>query len=189
MLHRKARATVCNDLFEIHKYNFNVRSKTIMLLILYGAASELGRKCRDYLQSKKYELVEKYNYAENHPIIESRFGERLYLSKDDFFAKTDSLFRYNVANIMIGFNWEQISEAVYHNKNKLLTCASADVGMLRKIKEVFKENVHIIYCYVDAVALEGLFVNLPGMTAKEYGSRMAMGVINKGMLLKKCSPI
>ena len=36
MLHRKARATVCNDLFEIHKYNFNVRSKTIMLLILYG---------------------------------------------------------------------------------------------------------------------------------------------------------
>lgn len=150
-----------------------------MLLVLYGAASELGRKCRDHLQNKGYELVDKYSYAEEQPIFESRFGERVYLSKDEFYAKTDSLFRYNVTNIEVGFNWEQISDAVYYNKNKLLTCASADIGMLRKIKEVYKEKVQIIYCYVDAVALEGLFVNLPGMTAKEYGSRMAMGLAIK----------
>ena len=147
-----------------------------MLLILYGAASELGRKCRDHLQNKGYELVEKYSYAEEKPIFESRFGQRVYLSKDEFYAKTDSLFRYNVTNIQVGFNWEQISDAVYDNKNKLLTCASADAKMLRKIKEVYKEKVFIIYCYVDAVALEGLFVNLPGMNAVEYGSRMAMGL-------------
>lgn len=143
---------------------------------MYGAASELGRKCRDYLQDKGYELVDKYSYAEEQPIFESRFGKRVYLSKDEFYAKTDSLFRYNVTNIEVGFNWEQISDAVYNNKNKLLTCASVDVGMLRKIKEVYKEKVQIIYCYVDAVALEGLFVNLLGMTAEEYGSRMAIGL-------------
>ena len=147
-----------------------------MLLILYGAASELGRKCRDHLQNKGYELVEKYSYAEEKPIFESRFGQRVYLSKDEFYAKTDSLFRYNVTNIQVGFNWEQISDAVYDNKNKLLTCASADAKMLRRIKEVYKEKVFIIYCYVDAVALEGLFVNLSGMNADEYGSRMAMGL-------------
>lgn len=152
-----------------------------MLLILYGATSELGRKCRDYLQNKGYEFVDKYSYAEEKPIFKSRFGQRVYLSKDEFYSKTDSLFRYNVANIQVGFNWEQISDAVYKNKEKLLTCASADVGMLRRIKEVYKEKVRIIYCYVDAIALEGLFVDLPGITAEEYGSRMAMG-----LSVKKC---
>lgn len=117
-----------------------------MLLILYGAASELGRKCRDHLQNKGYELVEKYSYAEEKPIFESRFGQRVYLSKDEFYAKTDSLFRYNVTNIQVGFNWEQISDAVYDNKNKLLTCASADAKMLRKIKEVYKDYLLLCGC-------------------------------------------
>lgn len=148
-----------------------------MLLILYGTASELGRKCRDYLQSKGYEIVDKYSYAEEKPLFESRFGQRIYLPRDEFYKKTDSLFRYNVSNFQVGFNWEQISDAVYENKNKnkLLTCTSADVSMLRKIKEVFEEKVKIIYCHIDTSALEGLFVNLPDMNSEEYGSRMAMG--------------
>lgn len=148
-----------------------------MLLILYGAGAELGKSCRDYLQNMGYELVDKYSYIdEERPLHESRFGQRIYLSKEDFYAKTDSLFRYNVANVQVGFSWDHISDALYENKNKLLTCASADISMLRKIKDVYKEKAYIIYCYVDAAALEGLYVNLPGMSAEEYGSRMAMGL-------------
>lgn len=148
-----------------------------MLLILYGAGAQLGKNCRDYLIDKGYQLVDKYSYIEDgKPLHESRFGQRIYLSKEDFYAKTDSLFRYNVANVQVGFSWEHISGALYDNKNMLLTCASADVSMLRKIKEVFREKVYIVYCYVDAAALEGLYVNLSGMSANEYGSRMAMGL-------------
>ncbi len=148
-----------------------------MLLILYGASAALGKNCRDYLQSKGYELVDKYSYIEDgKPLHESRFGQRMYLSKEDFYAKTDSLFRYNIANIQVGFSWNHISDALYDNKNKLLSCATPDVSILRKIKEVYKEKVYIIYCYVDAVALEGLYVNLPRMSATEYGSRMAIGL-------------
>lgn len=50
-----------------------------------------------------------------------------------------------MTNIQVGFNWEQISDAVYDNKNNLLICAYADAKMLRKIKKVYKEKVFIIY--------------------------------------------
>lgn len=42
--------------------------------------------------------------------------------------------------------------------------------MLRKIKEVYKDKVYIIYCYIDTVALEGLFVHQNAST-DEYGIR------------------
>ena len=94
-----------------------------MLLILYGAASKFGAVSREYLQEKGFELVAKYSYAESAPVIESRHGERNYLPEEEFFAKTDSLFRYNVFNLQVGFNWDQIADAVYEGKNKLLTCS------------------------------------------------------------------
>lgn len=64
-----------------------------MLFILYGAASEMGSKSREYLQSKGFELVEKYSYCEGVPEVQPHYGKRTYLSKDDFEKKTDSLFR------------------------------------------------------------------------------------------------
>ena len=147
-----------------------------MLLIIYGAAAELGDKCRKYLQTKGYGLVDKYYYTDGKPIVESRHESRTYLSKDEFLEKTDSLFRYEVANCMVGFNWNQICDAIYGNKNKLLTRGSADISMLRKIKEVYKDKVQIIYCYVDTATLEKLCVNLSDMTPLEYGYRMGLGL-------------
>lgn len=147
-----------------------------MLLILYGAASELGKKCRDHLQSKGYELIDKYSYIEEGgPLLESRYGQRIYLSKEEFLARTDSLFRYNIANVQVGFSWEHLSGALYGDKSKLLTCACSDVSMLRKIKEVYKDKVFIIYCYIDTAALEGLFVHQDA-SADEYGIRMSIGL-------------
>ena len=152
-----------------------------MLLILYGAASQFGAVSREYLQEKGFELVAKYSYAESAPVIESRHGERNYLPEEEFFAKTDSLFRYNVFNLQVGFNWDQIADAVYEGKNKLLTCSMDDINLLRKIKEVYKDNVKIIYCYIDTTTLEGLYASYPDITSSEYGSRMALG-----MSIKKC---
>ena len=96
-----------------------------MLLILYGAGAQLGKNCRDYLIDKGYQLVDKYSYIEDgKPLHESRFGQRIYLSKEDFYAKTDSLFRYNVANVQVGFSWEHISGALYDNKKPSPLCVT-----------------------------------------------------------------
>ena len=152
-----------------------------MLLVLYGAASQFGAFCRSYLQEKGFELVTKYSCAESTPVLKARYGERNFLSKEEFYARTDSLFRYHVFNIQVGFNWDQIADAVYEGKNKLLTCSTDNINMLRKIKEVYKNKVKIVYCYIDTVALESLYVNFSDITSEEYGSRMAIG-----MSVKKC---
>lgn len=107
-----------------------------MLLILYGTMGELGKKCRDYIQTKGYELIEKYNRVDGEAIHKERFDKRKYVSDEEFLDRTDSIFRYNVANIQVGFNWEQISDAVYNNKNKLLTCSPTDVTMFRNTRKV-----------------------------------------------------
>lgn len=151
-----------------------------MLFILYGAASEMGYKSREYLQSKGLELIDKYACCEGVPAIESRFGKRNYLSKDEFERKTDSLFRYEFANVIIGFDWSQITDAVYsergsEKKNKLLTLSTSNIEILRKIKDVYPNDVKIIYCYIDTFCLESLFTKLPNISADEYGVRMAMG--------------
>lgn len=150
-----------------------------MLLILYGTMGELGKKCRDYIQTKGYELIEKYNRVDGEAIHKERFDKRKYVSDEEFLDRTDSIFRYNVANIQVGFNWEQISDAVYNNKNKLLTCSPTDVTMFRNIRKVYAKSVKIIYCYIDAGAMEGLNVALSQkekMASAEYGSRMALGL-------------
>lgn len=150
-----------------------------MLLILCGTVGELGQNCRDYIQSKGYDLIEKYNYVEGNSLHEARLGERKYVSQKTFYEKTDSLFRYEIANLKVGFNWEQISDAVYKNNNRLLTCSPTDASMLRKIKEVYNDNVKIIYCFIETSALEGLNVKLSKikkMTPAEFGSRMSIGL-------------
>lgn len=140
----------------------------------------MGCKSREYLQSKGLELIDKYAYCEDTPAIESRFGKRKYLSKDEFERKTDSLFRYEFANVTIGFDWSQITDAVYsergsEKKNKLLTLSTSNIEILRKIKDVYPNDVKIIYCYIDTFCLESLFTKLPNISADEYGIRMAMG--------------
>lgn len=140
----------------------------------------MGYKSREYLQSKGLDLIDKYAYCEDIPTIESRFGKRNYLSKDEFEKKTDSLFRYEFANVTIGFDWSQITDAVYSEgnlkkKNKLLTLSTSNIEILRKIKDVYPNDVKIIYCYIDTLCLESLFTKLPNISADEYGVRMAMG--------------
>lgn len=151
-----------------------------MLFILYGATSEIGFKSREYLQSKGLEIIKKYAYCEDIPTIESRFGKRNYLSKDEFEKKTDSLFRYKFANVIIGFDWSQITDAVYsddeaNKKNKLLTLSTSNIEILRKIKSVYPNDVKIIYCYIDTICLENMFTKVSNISAEEYGVRMAMG--------------
>lgn len=52
-----------------------------MLLILYGASSELGRKCRDHLQNKGYELVENIATRKKNRFLNQDFGRECIYQK------------------------------------------------------------------------------------------------------------
>lgn len=145
-----------------------------MLLILYGTIAEMGFKCRSCLEQKGFRLVEKYNCA-TAPVLTSRYEARNYVSEDVFNEKTDSLFRYEVGGIKIGFNQKQISDAVCDKENGLLTLSTKDISFLSEIKRVYGDKVCLIYAYIDDATLRGIISGLDGITEDEAQVRLDTG--------------
>ena len=130
-----------------------------MLLILYGATAEMGFKSREYLMRAGFQPVEKYNYAVA-PALTTRYGTRNYVTEEVFLENTDSLFRYEVGGIRVGFNQQQISEAVCDKSNSLLTLSTKDIAFLSEIKRVYADQVCLVYAYIDDATLKGIIAEL-----------------------------
>lgn len=128
-----------------------------MLLILYGSTAEMGHKSRDYLVKAGYSLINKLNYNPTDHETIPLSGEREYVSKEEFYSGTDSLFRYEFNGIQIGFNQEQILAAVSNQANCLLTLSTTNIKILSEIKRVHGDNVKIIFTYIDDSTLESIF--------------------------------
>ncbi len=146
-----------------------------MLLILYGATAEMGFLSRKYLVESGYELIEKYNYVPNKPEISAFYSDRNYVDKATFFENTDSLFRYEMGGIHIGFNQQQISDAVCNQSNALLTLSALNIGFLSEIKRIYAENVCLIYAYTDDDTLKKIIRNLPDISEEEIIKRIDIG--------------
>lgn len=123
-----------------------------MLVILYGPISRVGKACKEYFVDHGFQYVEKLNYSEA-PRITTKYGKRNYVSKEEFLEYTDSLFRYEVGGILVGFNQKQIDDAVYGDGNSLMTLSTGDIGFLGKIKQVYGDKVCLIYTYIDDTTL------------------------------------
>lgn len=148
-----------------------------MLLVLYGSTAEVGYKSREFLVNAGFELIEKVNYASEHVVANTRYGTRKWVSKAEFYNQTDSLFRYDIGGIHVGFNQEQILDAVSNNANKLLTLSSPDVSLLREIKQVYGEAVRVIYCYIDKTTLEQLVSAFSDIKQEETRFRLETGEV------------
>lgn len=148
-----------------------------MLLVLYGNTAEVGYKSREFFVNEGFELIEKLNCASDHVVANTRYGERKWVSKGEFYNQTDSLFRYEIGGIYVGFNQEQIFDAVSNNANKLLTLSSLDVSLLREIKQVYGDAVKIIYCYIDKSTLEYLVSAFSDIKQEEAGFRLKTGEV------------
>ncbi len=120
-----------------------------MLLVLFGVISEIGFKSRQYLIDKGFEFIIKYNYAPETPEVSVLHGTRNFVSEEEFYENTDSLFRYEFGGIKIGFNQKQISDAVCNRGNFLLSLSTGDIGFLKEIKRVYGDSVKTLYCCID----------------------------------------
>ena len=145
-----------------------------MLLILYGAIAEMGLKSRQHLMQSGFQLVEKYNYAVA-PKLTTKYGTRNYVSEKEFYENTDSLFRYEVGGIKVGFNQKQISDAVCDKTNSLLTLSTKDISFLSEIKRVYGDKVCLIYAYIDDATLKSIIFSLDGITEDEAQVRLDTG--------------
>lgn len=146
-----------------------------MLLVLYGGTAEAGFKSREYITNAGFELIEKLNCASDHVVANTRYGKRKWVSEEEFNRQTDSLFRYEIGGIRVGFNQEQILDAVSNGANKLLTMSSPDVSILRDIKQVYGDSVKIIYCYIDDSTLESIVNSFPYIESEEAEFRIETG--------------
>ncbi len=154
-----------------------------MLLIIYGTIAEMGFKSREYLQKKGFQIVEKYNYTVS-PVLTTKYGTRSYVSKEEFLENTDSLFRYEVGGIHVGFNHRQISDAVCDNTNSLLTLSTKDISFLDEIKRVYADKVCLVYAYIDDLTLKDIISKLENITEEEARVRYETGCDIKQSYLK-----
>ena len=54
-----------------------------MLFILFGTASDVGARSREYFKNAGFELIQKYSYVpDGYPLV-YRYGKRVYAQKDE----------------------------------------------------------------------------------------------------------
>ncbi len=144
-----------------------------MLLVILGLITEMGYKSREYIKNAGFQFVKKYNYAVD-PILTTQYGTRNFVSEEVFLENTDSLFRYEVGGIRIGFNQQQISDAVCDKTNCLLTLSTKDIAFLAEIKRVYAEKVCLVYAYIDDATLKAIISGLD-ITENEARTRYELG--------------
>lgn len=146
-----------------------------MLLILYGAVGKMGHESRLYLKNAGFPVLEKLNYAEKPPQLSTMYGTRNYVTREEFLENTDSLFRYEVGGIQVGFHQQQISDAVCDKEDVLLSLSTRDISFLKDIKRVYGDKVCLIYAYIDETTLENIVKALPDIQPQQVQARLEIG--------------
>lgn len=157
-----------------------------MLLVLYGTTANVGKYSRDYFADKGFRLVTKYSCKSDSVDTKERFGSRTIVSQDDFYKYTDSLFRYNHNGVMIGFNKEQIVEAVCNRTNAVLTLSAPNLDFVREIKKVYGDTVLIVYCYIGIKSLRKMIEVLQDVSDDEIEYRLLKEQIVREQYISNC---
>lgn len=151
-----------------------------MLVILFGPTVEMGKWSRQYFIDNGFELIQKYHNIPDNFALPARFGKRLEASKEKVMS-CDFIYENN--GMLVGFNKEQIMDAVRGRKKCLITTSSSTIDFIRQIKAAYGEYVTVIGTYIDDRTLKILFESLPGVTDEELRRRIATGIQIKKSIL------
>lgn len=132
-----------------------------MLIILFGSTVKMGRYSRRYFIDNGYELIQKYNYIPDDFALPARFGKRREATKA---AVLECDFIYENNGMLVGFNKEQIIDAVRGRRNCLITTSSNTIDFIRQIKAAYGDYVTVIGTYIDDRSLKSMFEALPDVT-------------------------
>ena len=143
-----------------------------MLIILYGTSGQMGYESRCYIESQGLSQVKKLSYCEGESVMVPRTGKRNYVTKEEV-LNCDFVY-YHTDNI-IGFNKDQIIDAVTGRKDCLLSTSSYSVEYIQQLKMAYGDYVTVIFVYTDQYLLKNMTAAMPDMTDQEMNMRLLMG--------------
>lgn len=152
-----------------------------MLVILYGLTADFGKQSREHFRKRGYEEITKYYWLPPDFALRERFGSRP-LSPKEVVLACDFIYENN--GMLVGFNKEQIINAVRGRKNCLLTASAAAIDFMRQIRAAYGEYVTIAGAYIDETVLRRMYEALPEMTPDELERRLETGRDIKRSLLR-----
>ena len=153
-----------------------------MLFILFGSTAEMGKYCRDHFTARGFEIIEKLNYISRKTSLSTIFGVRTKATKKQVEACD---YVYENDGLMVGFNKNQILDAVTGRKNCLLTMSASTFDFVREIKAAYGDYVTVIGTYIDPLQLEQMYRANRRISRKERGIRLQIGRDVKKVLLEE----
>lgn len=153
-----------------------------MLFILFGSTSEMGKKSRELFKNRGFELIQKFNYVPDNTILQERFGRRRRYSRE---CVLQCDFVYESNGMLVGFNKDQIIDAVRGRKKCILTMSAHTIDFVKQIKAAYGEYVTVIGTYIDEKTLQHLFESLPDVPEAEIACRTEIGKQIKRCLLEE----
>lgn len=131
-----------------------------MLFVLYGATLDMGYETRKFFRSEGIEIINKYNYVADDAKVDKDkyvntaqdenyakwYDDKIYVEKE-FIDKCD--FRYDLDGVFLGFDQQQIMDAVHGIKDCLLTIGGASLNLVLQLKRAYGNYVTIINIFED----------------------------------------
>lgn len=152
-----------------------------MLVILFGTTADMGLKSRQFFTESGFELIKKYNYVPTYFPLRTRFGERNIVAKSEV-LKCDFVYENN--GMLVGFNKEQIIDAVRGNRRCLLTTSSETIDFIKQLKSAYGDYVTVIGTYIDEATTIQMFSKLSNVTDDELETRVNTSHIIKKQILE-----
>lgn len=149
-----------------------------MLYILYGGHTSMGKSARDFFRSNGVKIVKKYHYCDSIAELTAMYEPRNFVDEITFLRNTDTLLRYSIGNIQVGFCQGDIIQAVTGDDDYLLTLSTAKTDIIRNLKETYRKKVVVIFSYTDDATLREYF-NSMEITQAEIELRCSIGKMVK----------
>ncbi len=154
-----------------------------MLLIFYGGTGYVGHGSRRYFEEKGFEIIEKINYLPDGHILKARYEPRKLATLEE--VKGCDFVYEHPDGITMGFNQAQIMDAVWGNKNCLITFSTEDMEFVEQMKASYDGAVTVIGIYIEEHILKQIFSSMDNITQEELNVRMQIGGYIKRNLSKK----
>lgn len=145
-----------------------------MLYMIYGLTSIVGNETRKYFAEQGIELIRKLTYETENVRVHPTTNAFTPAVTEEEVRSCD--YVYENHGRIVGFNFDQIIDALNGKKNCLLTFSADSVELLEQIKAAYRNRVVSIFAYIDKQQLETLTYNLPhDASDSEIHHRLEMG--------------
>lgn len=164
-----------------------------MLFILFGGTLETGFRSRCIFRELGFEIINKYNYVSGDSAVSREnyrnpsgkykdwFDDKVYVDREEL-AACD--FRYGLNGVLVGFNQQQIMDAIHGVKDCLITLAASGIDFIAQIKKAYGDYVTVINLFIDDICYERLVSSQPGITGEERQARLDAGTTMKQIYMK-----